>query len=161
MCARVRARACVCTCLYAICARIREPRLRWNRKFVIGGEKNCALKASVRRKEECLSCPVCSTYKEVISPGVEFPSRIAFSFVRRISNAAPACASSFRLPRVVSVGSRERLATILEFPTFYRFRPNGTTDTHRYTTCCLFPYDSSETTRSLPVGNRITAIAGI
>lgn len=39
-----------------------------------GREKNCSLKASVRRKEECLSRPVCSTYKEVISPGVEFPS---------------------------------------------------------------------------------------
>lgn len=44
-------------------------------RWVLGSEKNCALKASVRRKEECLSRPVCSTYKEVISPGVEFPSR--------------------------------------------------------------------------------------
>jgi len=44
-------------------------------RWVLGREKNCALKASVRRKEECLSRPVCSTYKEVISPGVEFPSR--------------------------------------------------------------------------------------
>lgn len=57
-------------------------------------KKNCALKALVRRKEECLSRPACSTYKEVISPGVEFPSRsrrssLFLSFaVRRIPCSA-------------------------------------------------------------------------
>uniref|UniRef100_A0A2S2PSR5 Uncharacterized protein n=1 Tax=Schizaphis graminum TaxID=13262 RepID=A0A2S2PSR5_SCHGA len=50
-------------------------RCRHDERWVLGSEKNFALKASVRRKEECLSRPVCSTYKEVISPGVEFPSR--------------------------------------------------------------------------------------
>jgi hypothetical protein len=50
-------------------------RCRHDGRWVLGSEKNCELKASVRRKEECLSRPVCSTYKEVISPGVEFPSR--------------------------------------------------------------------------------------
>lgn len=99
VCVHVRLCVRVFVRLYARCTRtyIRGQRLRWNRKFVIGGEKKIVLsKLSVRRKEECPPRPVCSTYKEVISPGVEFPSRaprIAFSFVRAVSRIA-------RTPRV-------------------------------------------------------------
>lgn len=58
---------------------------RWVRR---DGEKNCPLKASVRRKEECLSCrvrfvPLTRRSLVQASNSRRARERIAFSFVRR------------------------------------------------------------------------------